>query len=104
MRRFEKELYPFIETNYPNVMKTLREKKAIDDGLRDEMKKALDAFKETFKASMEAAKADKAAAGKTAADVAEAPRCPEARREGGRALTAIARCPHFSIIGGAFVP
>ena len=54
-------------------MKTLREKKAIDDGLRDEMKKALDAFKETFVASLEAAKADKAAAGKTAAEVAEAP-------------------------------
>jgi F-type H+-transporting ATPase subunit alpha len=72
VRRFELEMYPFIETNYPNVMKALREKKAIDDGLRDEMKKALDAFKETFKATMEAAKADKAAAGKTAAEVAEA--------------------------------
>src|SRR6202047_2009630 len=30
VRRFEKELYPFIETNYPNIMKTLREKKAFD--------------------------------------------------------------------------
>ena len=78
VRRFEKELYPFIETNHPSVMKTLREKKAIDDGLRDEMKKALDAFKETFKATMEAAKADKAAAGKTAAEVAEAPPAPKA--------------------------
>ena len=78
VRRFEKELYPFIETNYPNVLKTLRGKKAIDDGLRDEMKKALDAFKETFKASMEAAKADKAAAGKTAAEVVEAPPAPKA--------------------------
>src|SRR6201993_5276609 len=78
VRRFEKELYPFIETNHPNVMKTLREKKAIDDGLRAEMKKALDAFKETFKATMEAAKADKSAAGKTAAEVAEAPPAPKA--------------------------
>src|SRR5580692_1916146 len=76
--RFEKELYPFIETNYPNVMKTLRDKKAIDDGLRGEMKKALDAFKETFLATVEAAKADKAAAGKTAAEVAEAPPAPKA--------------------------
>jgi F-type H+-transporting ATPase subunit alpha len=73
VRRFELEMYPFIETNYPNLMKALREKKAIDDGLRDEMKKALDVFKETFKATMEAAKADKAAAGKIAAEVAEAP-------------------------------
>src|ERR1700733_4759263 len=78
VRRFELEMYPFIETNYPNVMKTLREKKAIDDGLRDEMKKALDAFKETFKATMEAANADKAGAGKTAAEVAEAPPAPKA--------------------------
>jgi F-type H+/Na+-transporting ATPase subunit alpha len=76
VRRFEKELYPFIETNYPNVIKTLREKKAIDDGLRDEIKKALDAFKEAFKASMEEAKADKASAGKTAAAVAEATPAP----------------------------
>jgi F-type H+-transporting ATPase subunit alpha len=78
VRRFELEMYPFIETNYPNVMKTLREKKAIDDGLRDEMKKALDAFKETFKATMEAANADKAGAGKTPAEVAEAPPAPKA--------------------------
>jgi F-type H+/Na+-transporting ATPase subunit alpha len=57
VRRFERELYPFIETNYPNVMKTLREKKAFDDALRAETKKALDAFKETFVASLDAAKA-----------------------------------------------
>ncbi len=62
VRRFEKELYPFIETNYPGVMKTLREKKAFDDALRAEVKTALDAFKETFVASLDAAKADKAAA------------------------------------------
>ncbi|HSY59359.1 MAG TPA: F0F1 ATP synthase subunit alpha [Terriglobales bacterium] len=57
VRRFERELYPFIETNYPNVMKTLREKKAFDDALRAETKKALDAFKETFVASLDASKA-----------------------------------------------
>jgi F-type H+-transporting ATPase subunit alpha len=82
VRRFERELYPFIETNYPNVMKTLREKKAFDDALRAETKKALDAFKETFVASLDAAKADKAAAGaeKAAEDkpAAAAPK-PEAK-------------------------
>jgi len=69
--RFEKEMYPFIETNYPGVMKTFREKKAFDDALRADVKKALDAFKETFVASLDAAKADKAAAAgaeKAAAD------------------------------------
>jgi F-type H+-transporting ATPase subunit alpha len=50
-RRFEQELYPFIETNYSGVFKTLREKKAFDDALRAEASKALDAFKERFKDS-----------------------------------------------------
>jgi len=71
VRRFEKELNPYVETNYPNIFKTLREKKAIDDGLRDEMKKALDAFKDAFKSSAEAAKAEKEKARKTAEAVAE---------------------------------
>jgi F-type H+-transporting ATPase subunit alpha len=73
---FEKELYPFIETNAPHVMKTLHEKKAIDDGLRAEMKKALDDFKEAFMGSLEAVKAEKAAAGKAAA-IADAPTTPK---------------------------
>ncbi|MGA8224537.1 MAG: F0F1 ATP synthase subunit alpha [Candidatus Acidiferrales bacterium] len=50
-QRFEKELYPFMETNYSGILKTLREKKAFDDTLRAETSKALDAFKERFKAS-----------------------------------------------------
>ena len=57
-RRFEQELYPFIETNYSGVLKALREKKAFDDALRAETSKALDAFKERFKASTAAAAAD----------------------------------------------
>jgi F-type H+-transporting ATPase subunit alpha len=56
-RRFEQELFPFVETNYGGVLKTLREKKAIDDTLRAEMLKALDAFKERFKAGASAAAA-----------------------------------------------
>jgi F-type H+-transporting ATPase subunit alpha len=54
VRRFEQELYPYAETNYPEMLKMLREKKQIDDQLRAEMKKALDAFKETFKATAKA--------------------------------------------------
>jgi len=50
VRRFELELYPFVETNYPGLFKTIREKKAIDDSLKAEALKALDAFKERFKA------------------------------------------------------
>jgi F-type H+-transporting ATPase subunit alpha len=55
--RFEQELYPFMETNYGGVLKTIREKKAFDDALRAETGKALDAFKERFKAAASAATA-----------------------------------------------
>src|ERR1700728_308053 len=51
-RRFELEMYPFIETNYNGLLKALREKKAFDDAIKAEAKKALDAFKEAFKASL----------------------------------------------------
>jgi F-type H+/Na+-transporting ATPase subunit alpha len=51
-RRFETELYPFIETNYNGLLNALREKKAFDDAITAEAKKALDAFKETFKAAL----------------------------------------------------
>jgi F-type H+/Na+-transporting ATPase subunit alpha len=56
-RRFEAELYPFIETNYSGLLKSLREKKAFDDTNRAEAKKALDAFKERFKTTIKAAPA-----------------------------------------------
>jgi F-type H+/Na+-transporting ATPase subunit alpha len=60
-RRFELELYPFLDTNYSALLNTLREKKAFDDALRAEAMKALDNFKESFKASMSAAAAATAA-------------------------------------------
>src|ERR1700723_2362654 len=56
-RRFETELYPFIETNYSGLLKSLREKKAFDDTNRAEAKKALDAFKERFKTTIKSAPA-----------------------------------------------
>jgi F-type H+/Na+-transporting ATPase subunit alpha len=51
-RRFEMELYPFLETNYNGLLKSLREKKAFDDAIRAEAKKALDQFKEQFRATI----------------------------------------------------
>ncbi|HTS11343.1 MAG TPA: F0F1 ATP synthase subunit alpha [Candidatus Limnocylindrales bacterium] len=57
-RRFELEMYPFLDTNYSGLLKALREKKAFDDALRAEATAALDAFKESFKASLETAAAD----------------------------------------------
>jgi F-type H+/Na+-transporting ATPase subunit alpha len=58
--RYERELYPFIETNYGGLLKTLREKKAFDDSLRAEAVKALDAFKQRFQAGAKAAAQAKA--------------------------------------------
>jgi F-type H+-transporting ATPase subunit alpha len=58
VRRFERDLYPFVETNYPNIFKTLREKKTIDDALQAQMIEAIGAFKEGFKAAVTAAAAD----------------------------------------------
>ena len=55
-RRFEREMYPFVETNYNQVFKLLREKKQFDDAVKAEAKKALDDFLARFKAGLEAAK------------------------------------------------
>jgi F-type H+-transporting ATPase subunit alpha len=55
-RRFEQELYPFLETNYNGLLKALREKKAFDEAIKAEAKKALDEFKEQFKATIKAEK------------------------------------------------
>jgi F-type H+-transporting ATPase subunit alpha len=56
VRRFEKEMYIYLETNNPGIFKAIKEKKALDDAIRGELKSALDAFKETFKATEAAAK------------------------------------------------
>jgi len=55
--RFERELFPFIETNHPGILKTIREKKTIDDSVKGELLKALTSFKEAFKATAAAAAA-----------------------------------------------
>jgi F-type H+/Na+-transporting ATPase subunit alpha len=51
-RRFELEMYTFIETNHPGVLEAIRAKKTLDDAVRAEAAKALDAFKERFRASL----------------------------------------------------
>jgi F-type H+-transporting ATPase subunit alpha len=56
-QRYESELYSFVDTNYGNLMKELREKKQIDDGIRGQITRALDEFKERFAASAVAASA-----------------------------------------------
>jgi F-type H+/Na+-transporting ATPase subunit alpha len=55
VRRFEGELLQFVEANHGSILKSIREKKALDDGIRAEIKKAVDAFKERFTAAVAAA-------------------------------------------------
>jgi F-type H+-transporting ATPase subunit alpha len=50
VRRFESELYSFVENAYPKVLQTIREKKVIDDQLKSEVNKALTEFKQRFAA------------------------------------------------------
>jgi hypothetical protein len=76
-RRFELEMYPFIETNYGGLLKSIREKKAFDDEIRAEAKKALDAFKEAFKASLPAKPGAEAAENKEQKAAPKAPPKPE---------------------------
>jgi len=54
-RRFEQELYEFVDTNCRSVLAKLAREKKIDDTLRAEMTAALTAFKERFQRSAPAA-------------------------------------------------
>ncbi len=47
-KQFEKELYAYLEKDHGALLGELREKKQIDDPLRAEIKKVLDAFLERF--------------------------------------------------------
>jgi F-type H+-transporting ATPase subunit alpha len=49
-RAFEKAVYDFIDSNHPGILKKIAERKQLDDELRAELRSALDAFKEQFRA------------------------------------------------------
>jgi len=48
VRRFEKEFLQFVETGQPGILKSISEKKALDDAIKTEIKKAVESFKERF--------------------------------------------------------
>jgi F-type H+/Na+-transporting ATPase subunit alpha len=54
VRRFTKEFLQFAETNYAGVLKEIATKKALDDGIKANIKKAVDAFKDRFTATIAA--------------------------------------------------
>jgi F-type H+-transporting ATPase subunit alpha len=51
-RSFELALYDFMDTNYSSLLRRIAEKKELDDTLRAEMRAALDAFREQFRARL----------------------------------------------------
>jgi len=55
VRRFEREFLQFTETNYPSLLKNIAAKKALDDGIKAEIKTAVDGFKERFAVTAAAA-------------------------------------------------
>jgi len=55
VRRFERELLEFMQSSQASILTSIREKKALDDGIRAEIKKAVQAFKERFTAAVAAA-------------------------------------------------
>jgi F-type H+/Na+-transporting ATPase subunit alpha len=48
VRRFEKEFLQFVESSQPVILKSISEKKALDDSIKGEIKKAVETFKERF--------------------------------------------------------
>jgi F-type H+/Na+-transporting ATPase subunit alpha len=52
VRRFEREMLQFVETSNPSILKNIAEKKALDDGIKAEVKKAVGTFKERFAATV----------------------------------------------------
>jgi F-type H+-transporting ATPase subunit alpha len=48
LRRFELELYKYVESKHPDLLPEIIAKKALDDALKDKMKAAIGAFKKKF--------------------------------------------------------
>jgi F-type H+-transporting ATPase subunit alpha len=48
-RNYEEELYKFVEAQYPDVLREIKEKKMIDDELKEKINKVLEEFKNVFK-------------------------------------------------------
>ncbi len=47
-REFESELYKYVETMYPTILKSIAEKKTLDDALKAEMEKVVGDFRDRF--------------------------------------------------------
>ncbi|MGH9649301.1 MAG: F0F1 ATP synthase subunit alpha, partial [Terriglobales bacterium] len=54
-REFESELYKYVETMYPTILKSISEKKTLDDALKAEMEKVVGEFRDRFASERQAA-------------------------------------------------
>ncbi len=52
VRRFETELYRFVDNAHPSLLPAIREKKALDDTLKNQVKSVLKEFKDRFTAEL----------------------------------------------------
>jgi F-type H+-transporting ATPase subunit alpha len=52
VQRFEREFLQFVETSHGSLLKTIAEKKALDDSIKAEIKKVVAEFKERFAAAV----------------------------------------------------
>ena len=68
-RRFETELASFIENSHPGVLNDLREKKALTDEIKNELKTAITDFKQTWSSDKPAPRGTTAPAATAAAGV-----------------------------------
>ncbi len=67
VRRFEAELYQFLDNSKPQILQEIREKKELKDDLKNQLKAALKEFKEQrFSKSTDGKKPEQAAGSKTA--------------------------------------
>ncbi|WP_432487586.1 F0F1 ATP synthase subunit alpha [Kineococcus sp. SYSU DK018] len=71
--RFEREFLDYVKRQHPGVMQGIRETKQFSDGAKEELKKAVDAFKPQFSSSEDAAPvpAGSGADGADAGDVSQ---------------------------------
>ncbi|MBV8807710.1 MAG: F0F1 ATP synthase subunit alpha [Acidobacteriaceae bacterium] len=53
IRRFETELYSFLDNSKPDVLEAIREKKELNDDIKGRLKSALDEFKQRFQSTDE---------------------------------------------------
>jgi F-type H+-transporting ATPase subunit alpha len=81
LRRFEEELFNFLEAKHPKVLSDIAEKKALDDAIKGALNKALDAFKKVFVLDEKKGAKAGAAPAKAAASSKKAPPPPADEEE-----------------------